>query len=220
MKDGISVGKGILWVAVWFGFMLFYTALDVAVWRKAAGNVGKYLNLLSTVFCIAGFLALLMKKNHFKIDLFAHVSFRGVLLAAGCAVLFYFVLDKGLDPVLEKIFPESEESYRQALASLRQAPVAGFFQVCVLAPFIEEILMRGFLLGGLSANYGKGAALFISAFLFALLHFNMVQTLSAFVCGLVLGLLYLHTGSVFCCMLAHMGYNLISYMAVILPFHR
>lgn len=220
MKDGISLGKGILWTAVWFGFMLFYTALDVAVWRKAAFNSGKYLNLLSIVLCTAGFLTLLIKKNNIKINLFAHISFRGILLAAGCAVLFYFILDKGLDPLFAKIFPESEESYQQAIRFLRQSPVVGFFQVCVLAPFIEEILMRGFLLGGLSVNYGKGAALFVSAFVFALLHFNMVQTLSAFVCGLVLGLLYLHTGSVFCCILAHSGYNLISYMAMMLPSDR
>lgn len=50
----------------------------------------------------------------------------------------------------------------------------------------------------------------ISAVLFALLHFNMAQTLSALVCGLVLGLLYLRTGSLFCCVITHMGYNLIS----------
>lgn len=70
--------------------------------------------------------------------------------------------------------------------------------------------MRGFLLGGLAADYGEGAALVISAVLFALLHFNMVQTLSALVCGMVLGLLYLRTESLFCCVITHMGYNLIS----------
>lgn len=39
--------------------------------------------------------------------------------------------------------------------------------------------MRGFLLGGLSQNYGKTIALLLSALLFALLHFNMVQSLGS-----------------------------------------
>ena len=79
--------------------------------------------------------------------------------------------------------------------------------------------MRGFLLNGLAINYGKLIALFVSSMLFALLHFNMVQTLSAFICGIVLGLLYLYTDSIFCCILTHVGYNLISYVTMILPLY-
>lgn len=79
--------------------------------------------------------------------------------------------------------------------------------------------MRGFLLGGLSVKYGRLIALSVSSLLFAFLHFNMVQTISAFICGLILGLLYIHTNLIFCCRLTHMGYNLISYIVVILPLH-
>lgn len=219
MSKGISFGRGILWVLIWFGFMLLYTALDVMLWRKLPAVFGKYMNLISIFFCTAVFLFLLTRKNHFRINLWENISFRGILLAAGYAILFYFLLDKGFDPIFESFFPVSEESYRQTLQSLSATPVISLLQVCVLAPFIEEILMRGFLLGGLSVNYGKLTALFVSAFLFALLHFNMVQTLSAFICGIVLGMLYLHTGSIFCCILAHMGYNLISYITMILPLN-
>ena len=50
MEDGVSLGRGILWVLVWFGFMLLYTALDVVVWRKLPGIYGEYLNLFSIIF--------------------------------------------------------------------------------------------------------------------------------------------------------------------------
>lgn len=76
--------------------------------------------------------------------------------------------------------------------------------------------MRGFLLGGLSASCGKAAALIVSSALFALLHFNMVQTISALICGFILGLLYLKTDSVISCAAAHAGYNMISYFTAIL----
>lgn len=219
MKSGISIGRGILWVLIWFGFMLFYTALDVAVWRKTAPLYEKYLNFFSIILCMLVFLILLTGRNDFRINLFGEISFQGILLAAGCAVLLYFILDRGLDPVFEQIFPASEETYQQMLQTLSSTPVISLLQVCVLAPVTEEILMREFLLGGLSLRYGKTTALLVSAFLFAILHFNMVQTLSAFICGIILGLLYLHTGSVFCCISAHAGYNLISYITMILPLY-
>ena len=217
MRTRITPGNGILWVLIWVGFMLLYTLLDVAVWRKLAPSQEKVLNIGTIALSIVVFLKLLERNAHFKVDLAGSVSFSGILLSIGCAIFLYFLLDKGLDPIFERIFPASEESYRETLQSLSNAPVASLLQICILAPMIEEILMRDYLLGGLSASYGNIIALLLSSFLFALLHFNMVQTLSAFVCGIALGLLYLQTGSVFCCILAHSGYNFMSYITMIYP---
>lgn len=217
MESGISIGNGILWVLIWFGFMLLYTFLDVALWRKVAPKYEPYLNVITISLGIFVYLSLLTRTTQYKVDLFQNVSFLGILIAIGCAILLYFLLDKGLDPVFEKAFPTSEESYQETLQSLSKSPVMTLLQVCILAPVIEEILMRGYLLQGLSASYGPIFALLVSSLLFALLHFNKVQTLSAFVCGIALGLLYLQTHSIFCCILAHAGYNLISYVTTIIP---
>lgn len=219
MKDGLSIGKGVLWVLIWFGFMLLYTFLDVILWRNMPQIYGKYFNLFSIILCMVIFLAMLTRKTHFKIKLFSNLSFQGILLAIGCAILLYFLLDNCLDPTFERFFPASEESYQETLQSLSKSPIIGLLQVCILAPFIEEVLMRGFLLNALSLKYGKLISLFVSAILFALLHFNMVQTFSALVCGIVLGLLYLHTRSILCCILTHMVYNVISYITMVLPLH-
>ena len=145
---------------------------------------------------------------------------KGIFLAIGCAVVMYFFLDKCLDPIFEGMFPGSEDRYQETLGHLREAPILSFIQVCILAPVMEEILMRGFLLDGLSVNYGKVTALLISSALFALLHFNMVQTLSALICGMVLGLLYIRTDSLICCIAAHAGYNMISYFTMIFPLFK
>lgn len=220
MGKGLSVGEGALWVLGWFDVMLLYTFLDVAVWRKIVPSHARLLNVLSIALCMGGFLSLLQTKTHFQIDLVNGLSLEGLLWALGCAAAMYVLLDRGLDPVLEGLLPGSEESYRETLDHLREAPILTFIQVCILEPVMEEILMRGFLLGGLSVNYGKAVALLISSALFALLHFNMVQTLSALFSGMALGLLYLRTGSVFCCIAAHAGYNMISYFATIFPLSK
>lgn len=219
MENGISIGCGILWVLIWFGFMLLYTFLDVAVWRRVIPAGEKYLNFATILLSIAAFLSLLARKTGFRVELFKNTALPGILLAIGCGILLYFLLDKGLDPVFERAFPASEESYQETLQALGKAPLISLLQVCVLAPFIEEVLMRGYLFSGLSASCGIMTALLVSSLLFALLHFNMVQTLSAFICGIVLGLLYWQTGSIFCCILTHAGYNLVSYITMILPLY-
>lgn len=216
MNHGVSIGTGVLWVLAWFGVMLLYTFLDVAVWRKRAPRHARLLNLITVAFCMGGFLLLLKTKGHFQFSLFDGVTVPNVMLAAGYAAALYALLDKLIDPLLERMMPASEESYQETLRSLSEAPVISFLQVCVFAPVMEELLMRGLLLGGWSVNYGQGIALFLSSAVFALLHFNKVQTLSALICGLVLGMLYLWTGSVGCCIAAHAGYNMISFFTTIL----
>lgn len=219
MKNGISIGNGILWVFYWFCFMLLYTVLDMFVWRKMP-TFGSYLNLITMVLCIIVYLLLLIRDDDFKLNLSANISLKSILLALGCSVLFYFLLDKFLDPIFESFFPASEATYQETLKSLSKTPIISLIQVCILAPFIEEIIMRGFLLEGLKVNYSTRTALLVSSLLFALLHFNMVQTLSAFFCGIILGMLYLRTNSIFCCILAHVGYNLISYVTAVMPLYN
>ena len=197
--------------------MLFYTFLDVAVWRKVAPDFSNIINIVTIAICIGVFIIFLKRVTGYQVQLLSNISFVGMMLAIGCSFLFFLLLDKGLDPIFEGIFPQSEQDYQEMIQSLTKSPMTSLIQVCVLTPVMEEILMRGVVLGGLKNSYGTVAALLISAVLFACLHFNMVQTLSAFVCGIVLGLLYIRTNSVFCCMIAHSGYNLISYVVMIYP---
>lgn len=120
----------------------------------------------------------------YQVQLLSNISFVGMMLAIGCSLLFFLLLDKGLDPIFEGIFSQSEQDYQEMIQSLIKSPMTSLIQVCVLAPVMEEILMRGVVLGGLKNSYGTVTALLVSATLFACLHFNMVQTLSAFLCGI------------------------------------
>ncbi len=218
MEYTMRPGEIALWVLKYLGIMLLYTLLDVALWRKAFPGQARWLNLLTMGLCLAGYLALLEQAGRMP-KLFADMSLPDIGLALACSVGFFLLLDKGLDPLLAGVFPQSETGYQTALDHLRQSPAASLLQVCVLAPVAEEILMRGVVLGGLRESLGVTAALLISSALFAAFHFTMVQTLSALVCGVVLGLLYIKTDSVFCCILAHAGYNFISWMGMLEIFH-
>lgn len=220
MNSGISIGKGILWVLVWFGFMFIYTALDIVIWRKIAPNYSRILNIITVALSMVVFFVLLERKENFKFNLLANVSIQGIVIAICCSILFYFLLDKGLDPIFESIFPSSKENYQQTIQSIISSPIVSLIDFCIFAPILEEFLMRGFILNGLYANYGIIVALLISSILFALLHFNIAQIIPSFICGIILGLIYLYTGSILSCIFAHMGYNFISYIMIILPIYN
>lgn len=218
MKEyNIKISTVLLLVLTYFGIMLFYTFLDVAVWRKVFPGFSDIINIVTIVVCIDIFIVFLKRTTGYQVQLLSNINFVGMMLSIACSFLFFLLLDKGLDPIFEGMFPQSEQDYQKMIQSLIESPITSLIQVCILAPVIEEILMRGVVLGGLKNSYGAVTALLVSATFFACLHFNMVQTLSAFVCGIVLGLLYIKTNSVFCCMIAHGGYNLISYVAMIYP---
>ena len=56
------------------------------------------------------------------------------------------------------LFPQSEQDYQETIQRLVKSPVTSLIQVCIIAPVVEEILMRGFVLGLLyiKTNLGKG----------------------------------------------------------------
>ncbi len=213
----ISVGKALAWIFGYFLVVILYTALNNLVWRKIATSYSEWLNLVTMVVFAIVFLYRLTSKTTYRIRLFENFSAKWFVISVLCSILFYLLLDKGLDPMLERLFPASQEAYQNSIKRLSHSLVTTFIQVCFFAPMIEELLIRDFLLGGLKNKYGAFVALVISSCLFALMHFNMVQTLSALVGGLILGLLYLKTRSILCCILVHFGYNLISYITVIVP---
>ncbi|MEG1475792.1 MAG: CPBP family intramembrane glutamic endopeptidase [Longicatena sp.] len=66
--------------------------------------------------------------------------------------------------------------------------------VCVVAPIFEEYLFRGYILGTLK-KYGTVFAIVISAFVFSLMHGNLVQSLPTFFIGIVLAYVTIESGS-------------------------
>lgn len=104
-----------MWVAAYLGIMLFYTFLNVAVWRKLFPNYSEWLNTIVMMICVCGFIWLLKKR--YKIILFSNITLTGVVLAILCSILFFLLLDKCLDPVFESIFPRSEQDYQKTICN-------------------------------------------------------------------------------------------------------
>lgn len=82
----------------------------------------------------------------------------------------------------------------------------------VFVAISEEIFLRGYILSNLMASFNKYTALIISAFIFSLLHaanpgFTLISMLSLFIAGLLFGLPYIYTKSLWFPIALHFSWN-------------
>jgi membrane protease YdiL (CAAX protease family) len=181
-------------------------SLHVSVWIDTCSQI-----IINVLFFIA-----LANATQYKIPFLNNVKIVNVLFALVCPLLLFLLLDNFFDPIFNKLFPVSENQYQEMLDTMRLTPAATFVQACLVAPFTEEMLMRGYILEGLKNKYGALIAVALSTALFAILHINIGQILSALIGGLIIAALYLKTKSASCCILTHILYNTVAYFTTII----
>ena len=87
--------------------------------------------------------------------------------------------------------------------------VLSFISTAIAPAFVEELLFRGLIISNIKP-YSKSAAVIMSAIAFGLMHQNPTQLLYATAAGFVLGLVYIETNSIWCCITLHFVNNFIS----------
>lgn len=120
---------------------------------------------------------------------------------------------------LQEQMPALPNIVEAELMALMKTPY-GFFVVCLLAPFAEEVVFRGAVLRSLLAWGGEKTgwlsnhwtAIAISAIIFSLVHINPAQMPHAFLIGLLLGWMYYRTGSIIPGIALHWTNNTIAYV--------
>lgn len=134
----------------------------------------------------------------------ARLSLRGIDPALlGWALLLVVALEVVLDPLTSRLpGPPYEAMGRGAWTVATLA---------VLAPFMEELLCRGAVLEAIRSRHGAGPALLGSSLFFGIMHLYPAQALGAFVIGIVLGYVYLATGSLWSAVALHAANNALAY---------
>ncbi len=77
----------------------------------------------------------------------------------------------------------------------------------ILSPIMEELVFRGIVFGNLRKLTGLWQSVFLSALLFGLIHFNIVQFVYAFLLGIVLALFMYKSGHMYAAMIGHITAN-------------
>jgi membrane protease YdiL (CAAX protease family) len=71
------------------------------------------------------------------------------------------------------------------------------------APILEEILCRGLLFETFNKRWGVKLSILFSALFFGLIHFDLATVVVATVAGMIFGVLYVRTSSIFASMIVH-----------------
>ena len=94
--------------------------------------------------------------------------------------------------------------------------------VCVGSPIVEELFFRGLLLRSLLGSFeqigprlGPALSIVVTALVFALVHFEALQFLGLAGFGVVLGLLAWRTGRLGPSIVAHMAFNTVTIIAIV-----
>ena len=83
----------------------------------------------------------------------------------------------------------------------------GVVQAIIIAPILEETLLRGVLLNYLKKHWNVKVAIIVQALVFGFMHGNVAQGFNAFIGGILFGVIYLYTNSLWADITAHMLTN-------------
>lgn len=89
-----------------------------------------------------------------------------------------------------------------------------FISVVIFAPFIEEFIMRGFILRGLIKRFAPVSAVALSGIIFGAFHFNLFAFIPISALGMFLSWLYIRTGSLLPGIVAHAIFNGINFVGL------
>lgn len=136
-----------------------------------------------------------------------------IFAVIGLVLLLTFCVIVLIEPI-ENIVPESD-ALEQIFNMIRKHPVNTALAVCIAAPVLEEIVCRGYMMRGMLQYMKPWQAIAISAFLFAAIHGNLAQGVTAFILGILLGWIYYRTGSLLMSMMIHFAVNTSSTMVAL-----
>ncbi len=124
-------------------------------------------------------------------------------------IVGYIFITYGIFDILLYSMPTLNDGLYEYLEEylLNTSYIFIFISTCIMAPIFEEILYRAILLNGLLKKYNYKKAIIYSAIIFGIAHMNLPQGINAFFLGVIIGLAYYYTRSIYICMGMHFVNN-------------
>ena len=207
---------------VWVILFLIFSGIDLIVKTVAPASAGSVsLEIaLSIMYDVAYLIAFMLpaavfyrilrdsKTERMRLDV--KLTWDTLLIVlAGVSCIFAFSYLNGIfmsffeEPISDSMINEVGEympNYKLVLQ---------FITIALVPAFCEEFLFRGVILSNLMP-YGKGLAIVGSSVLFGLMHGNFHQFLYTTVAGVILGVVYVLTDSIWCSIFVHLINNSVS----------
>ncbi len=173
-------------------------------------NAGIVLNEIVVILLLPVSLLYFLGFDIFKVLVFRRTKNAVLVSAMILSVPVAMLIDYAAS-ASELAFPLPQR-YRDIMEGIMAySGAAGFivkyFILCVLPGFCEEIFFRGVCQTSLEARWGKNAAIFVTAALFAILHGNPWYIHLYFLLGLFLSWVYAESGTLWAPIICHLVNN-------------
>lgn len=200
----------IVWTLILFIFMFLATDWLIQTgWLDSVKDSGLLawvtlgLYLVQTLAIVLPFYILVVRRyrlnweeigfkwlSFWKVVKYATVAWFGYLVISGLIVSFFWELGVEEIPGFQKqtpIIPFFGEANWEVMIA--------FVVVAMIAPVVEEVFFRGFILPTLVGRFKLWAGTILAAAVFALIHLEFQKLIPLFILGLIMNELYLRTRS-------------------------
>lgn len=154
---------------------------------------------------------------------FRKIKITTLLKFVGKAYLFWIIISVAVTQIFTYIGKEisgyqGQEPVIPAFGEGTLAILATFVIAVAIAPFIEEIFFRGFILQTLVHKFSSRWGSAITAGLFALFHFQPQSIIPIFLLGIIINWIFLHSRSIWPCIIFHAFNNGMALLAEVYLF--
>ncbi|MGH1049329.1 lysostaphin resistance A-like protein [Bacillus mycoides] len=133
-------------------------------------------------------------------------------------ILLVYIIDTFIDKITNLYFDSAEIQAEQlGIGNLYEQSltinIIAILSIALIGPIQEEIIFRGIILKFFETKYSFLAGLILSSLLFGIGHnYDIAFIITATVTGIMYSLLYKKTNSIFPCIIAHITYNLSTFL--------
>ncbi len=179
-------------------------ALSAEFWRD-----GQTMTLLLVGIVLVSLVLIIRKKRIIGRSRFRPPTPKEIAAAILVGLAMVLILQGALHMIREA-FPLTADAFRTRFSRIAEEEALPFlFAVVLVSPFFEEILFRGILFRLFEKEkVSLGVCLVLTSFLFALYRVDLFEGVYAFFLGLVIGIAYIWSGSLWIPLLIHYAHNL------------
>lgn len=221
-KLSFGIGKAILYSAVAVIIMQFAGGIISipAIFYQPLNHVLLPLGFLAgTVSAIVILLMLTQTKFTTILQAIKHPFTAIQLILSIACWLFLLPLAEVFTSLIPTTGPLEDiyKIFQSSFEMMLDYKIAGFIMICLFAPIFEEIIFRGIILKGmLNFKVNPTIAILINGFVFGMAHMNPWQFIGAGLLGIIFGIVYYRTKSLFLPILLHFLNNTLSYSLMLI----
>ena len=210
-KKVVTIFEGIYPLVIYYAIISFATEglLHFTVLKEVSYSLPQ---LIAKLICIPAMLYFYnMSAHKDKLGKSAGEKVKAALFSVILGIVFRIGFNYIIELVNIKAYSPTYRKIMDAVSN--DMVIVRIIAALIVAPIIEELVFRGILFFKLRVAIPRILAILISAVVFGIAHFNLVQGIYATLLGIIFAIIFDRTGKLWTAIIAHMAANTFAFFA-------